>query len=136
MPTQATPGNPGARPSDLASAKDNATDALRRGKEGLSDAASMLASDVSSDLESLRRDLNNLKDTVSRFISRAGVVSSSVAGDLAESGANVASAARDQAKTFTSELEIMGRRNPLGAMAAAMMVGMLIGLVSRRRSSD
>jgi ElaB/YqjD/DUF883 family membrane-anchored ribosome-binding protein len=123
------PGNPGARPSDLASAKDNATDALR-----LSDAASMLASDVSSDLESLRRDLNNLKDTVSRFISRAGVVSSSVAGDLAESGANVASAARDQAKTFTSELEIMGRRNPLGAMAAAMMVGMLIGLVSRRRS--
>jgi ElaB/YqjD/DUF883 family membrane-anchored ribosome-binding protein len=130
------PGNPGARPSDLASAKDNATDALRRGKEGLSDAASMLASDVSSDLESLRRDLNNLQDTVSRFISRAGVVSSSVAGDLAESGANVASAARDQAKTFTSELEIMGRRNPLGAMAAAMMVGMLIGLVSRRRSSD
>jgi hypothetical protein len=73
---------------------------------------------------------------VSRFISRAGVVSSSVAGDLAESGANVASAARDQAKTFTSELEIMGRRNPLGAMAAAMMVGMLIGFVSRRRSSD
>jgi ElaB/YqjD/DUF883 family membrane-anchored ribosome-binding protein len=94
-------------------------------------------------LESLRRDLNSLKDTVSRFISQAGEVSSSVANqvsgaasDLAERGANVASAAKDQAKTFASELEGMGRRNPLGAMAAAVMVGVLIGLVSRGRSNS
>jgi ElaB/YqjD/DUF883 family membrane-anchored ribosome-binding protein len=130
------PGNAGARPSDLASARDNAAEALKRGKEGLGDAASTLASDVSSDLESLRRDINNLKDTVSRFISRAGDMSSSVASNLAESGTNMASAARDQAKTFASELENMGRRNPLGAMATAVMVGILIGLIARSRSSD
>jgi ElaB/YqjD/DUF883 family membrane-anchored ribosome-binding protein len=134
------PGNAGVRASHLASTKDNAAEALRRGKEGLNDAAGTLAGDVSSDLENLRRDINNLKDTVSRFISRAGDVSSSVAGqvasNLAESGSNMASAAKDQAKTFASELENMGRRNPLGAMAAAVMVGIVIGLISRSRGSD
>jgi hypothetical protein len=30
----------------------------------------------------------------------------------------------------------MGRRNPLGAMGAAVMFGILIGLLSRRRSHD
>ena len=48
----------------------------------------------------------------------------------------MASAAKDQAKSFASELETMGRRNPLGAMAAAVMVGVLIGLISRGRSSS
>jgi ElaB/YqjD/DUF883 family membrane-anchored ribosome-binding protein len=135
--------NPGSRSSDFANARDNVTDALNRGKEGLSNAASSLASNASNDVESLRKDLNSLKDTVSRFISQAGDVSSSVANqvsgaasDLAERGANVASAAKDQAKTFASELETIGRRNPLGAMAAAVMVGVLIGLVSRGRSNS
>src|SRR5262245_43918113 len=138
--TPGMPSNAGSKSADFASVRDNATDALKRGKEGLSDAANTLANDTSSDLESLRRDLNNLKDTVSRFVSRAGDVSSSVASqmasNLAESGANMTSAAKDQAKTFASELENMGRRNPLGAMAAAVMVGILIGLISRSRSSD
>jgi hypothetical protein len=39
-----------------------------------------------------------------------------------------------QAKTFASELETLGRNNPLGAMAAAMMVGVLIGLIGRGRT--
>jgi hypothetical protein len=74
-------------------------------------------------------------------VSQAGDVSSSVvsqvgnaASSLAEGGANVASAAKEQAKSFASELETMGRRNPLGAMAAAVMVGVLIGLITRGRS--
>jgi hypothetical protein len=29
----------------------------------------------------------------------------------------------------------MGRRNPLGAMAAAVLVGVMIGVISRGRSS-
>ena len=117
------------------------TDALNRGKEGMTSAANTLASNASNDIESLRRDLNSLKDTVSRFMTQAGEVSSSMASqvgnaasNLAESGANVAAAAKEQAKTFASELETMGRRNPLGAMAAAVMLGVLIGLISRGRS--
>jgi hypothetical protein len=42
---------------------------------------------------------------------------------------------RHQAKSFASELEGMGRRNPLGAMAAALLVGVMIGVISRGRSS-
>jgi hypothetical protein len=40
---------------------------------------------------------------------------SSDSSNLVESGANIASAAKDHAKTFASELENLGRRNPLGA---------------------
>jgi ElaB/YqjD/DUF883 family membrane-anchored ribosome-binding protein len=141
--THGTPANPGSRSSDFGAARENVSDALNRGREGLSNAASTLSSNAPTDLEGLRKDLNSLKDTVSQFISQAGDVSSSVANqvsgaasDLAERGANVASAAKDQAKTFASELESMGRRNPLGAMAAAVMVGVLIGVISRGRSSS
>ena len=91
--------------SHFGTARENVSDALNRGKEGLSNAASTLANNASTDMESLRKDLNSLKDTVSQFISQAGEVSSSVANqvsgaasDLAERGANVASAAKDQAK--------------------------------------
>ena len=59
----------------------------------------------------------------------------SAASSLAESGSDMASAATDQAKSFASELEGMGRRNPLGAMAAALLVGVMIGVISRGRSS-
>jgi ElaB/YqjD/DUF883 family membrane-anchored ribosome-binding protein len=133
--------SPGSR--EFSSARENVGEAVNRGKEGMSNAAGTLAGSAANDLDSLRRDLNSLKETMTRFMSQAGDVSSSVvsqvgnaASSLAESGANVASAARDQAKTFASELESMGRRNPLGAMAAAVMVGVLIGLITRGRSEN
>jgi hypothetical protein len=37
-------------------------------------------------------------------------------------------------KTFASEVETMARKNPLGAMAAAVCVGILIGLIGRGRN--
>lgn len=136
-----TTGTAGSRP-DFSSPKDSANDALNRGKESIANAASSLASNASYDLDGLRKDLNSLKDTVSKFVSQAGDVSSSVAtkvgnaaSSLAESGSDIASAATDQAKSFASELEGMGRRNPLGAMAAALLVGVMIGVISRGRSS-
>ena len=131
-----------SRQSDLATAKEAAGETLNRAKEELTNTASALGSNPSVDLEGMRRDLNSLKDTLSRFVSQAGEVSSSVASQVsdaassfAESGTNMASAAKEQAKTFASELESIGRRNPLGAMAAALMVGVLIGLIGRGRSN-
>jgi ElaB/YqjD/DUF883 family membrane-anchored ribosome-binding protein len=44
----------------------------------------------------------------------------------------VASAGADQAKTFATELENIARRNPLGALAGAVIVGVLIGMMTRR----
>jgi ElaB/YqjD/DUF883 family membrane-anchored ribosome-binding protein len=123
-PTSGTSSNLGSHESDIAGVKTTAGE------------------DPSIDVEGLRRDLNSLSNTISRFLSQAGEVSSSVASQVgdaassfAESGADVASAAKEQAKTFASELENMGRRNPLGAMAAAFMVGVLVGLIGRGRGS-
>ena len=123
-PTSGTSSNLGSHESDFAGAKTAA------------------AEDASTDVEGLRRDLNSLSNTISRFLSQAGEVSSSVAsqaGDaassFAESGANMASAAKEHAKTIASELENMGRRNPLGAMAVAFVVGVLVGLIGRGRGS-
>ena len=42
------------------------------------------------------------------------------------------SAANEQAKTVASELESMARRNPLGAIAGAVLIGVFIGLLGRR----
>jgi ElaB/YqjD/DUF883 family membrane-anchored ribosome-binding protein len=95
----------------------------------------------------LQHDLNNLKDTVMRFISHASdeatksareITSnvteqmSGVASDMAGKGANMASAASQQAKTLASEIEGMARRNPLGAIAGAVVIGVLIGMMGRR----
>jgi ElaB/YqjD/DUF883 family membrane-anchored ribosome-binding protein len=92
----------------------------------------------------LRRDLNSLMETVANFVSHVGSeaeksaleVTSNVAGqasDLAGKGVTMASAATEQAKTLASDLEHLVRRNPIGAMAGAVMVGALIGLIVRRR---
>ena len=50
-----------------------------------------------------------------------------VASDLAGRGTEMASTAADQAKTFASELENMARRNPIGALAGAVVIGVMIG---------
>jgi len=55
-----------------------------------------------------------------------------VANDLADRGAEMASTATQQAKSFASELENMARRNPIGALAGAVVIGVMIGLFGRR----
>jgi ElaB/YqjD/DUF883 family membrane-anchored ribosome-binding protein len=47
----------------------------------------------------------------------------------------MAEAATQQVKTFASELEAMTRRNPIGTVAGAVVVGVLIGLLARGRSA-
>ena len=98
-------------------------------------------------IRAIRDDLNSLKDTLSRFMSQASdealksarQLTSNVAGqvsdvasDLANRGSQLASSAGDQAKTFANELEGMARRNPLGALAGAVAIGVLIGVMGRR----
>jgi ElaB/YqjD/DUF883 family membrane-anchored ribosome-binding protein len=121
---------------------------LNRGKkDGVGAAAADAMDSAAADLQALRNDLNNLKDTMTKFISQAGneaaksarEITSNVAGqvgnvanDVANQGASMASAATEQAKTFATELESMARRNPLGAIAGAVILGVLIGMMGRR----
>ena len=114
-------------------------------KEGSGDAtADRLAKDVSS----LREDMTKMHDILSKFVSEAGghaartarsvsqAVASQVgstASGLANTGAEMASSATDQLKTFATELEGIARKNPLGALAGALAVGIVIGLIVRGR---
>jgi ElaB/YqjD/DUF883 family membrane-anchored ribosome-binding protein len=122
-------------------------DALNRGKDAISDAAHDAAKSSGSDLQAIQNDLNSLKETLSRFMSQAGTqavksardATSNLAGqvgdaasDLADRGSQLVSTAGDQAKTFASELESMARRNPLGTLAGAVAIGVLIGIMGRR----
>jgi ElaB/YqjD/DUF883 family membrane-anchored ribosome-binding protein len=117
---------------------------------GVSAETKKTANEAGADLQALRDDLSNLKDTVTKLVSQAGsdaakaarTATSGVANqvtdaasNIAERGSELATAASNQAKSFATELEAMGRKNPLGAMAGAVMIGVLIGLIGRGRSS-
>ncbi len=111
--------------------------------QGPSKADNLAKDKAGADLKALQSDLSDLKETVAKLISRAsnettksareiaGQVSTA-ASDIAEKGANVASVATDQAKTLVTELENIARRNPLRALAGAVAVGVLIGMMGRR----
>jgi ElaB/YqjD/DUF883 family membrane-anchored ribosome-binding protein len=120
---------------------------MSRGKEAVGVAAAEAMESDGIDLKALQDDLNNLKDTVTKFISRTGNEAAksareittniagqvgSVASDIADKGTNMATVATNQAKVFGTELENMARRNPLGAIAGAVIVGVLIGMMGRR----
>ena len=99
-------------------------------------------------MSNLRRDVASLKDTDARLASQAGgevaktarSMSQTVASQVGsttsgvtDAGSELASAAKEHAKTFASELEGMARRNPLGTIAGALLVGVIIGMMSRGR---
>jgi len=103
---------------------------------------------LAQDVSSLRADMSKLHDILSRFASEAGgqaartarnvgqtVASqvSSTASGLAAGGADAASSATGQIKAFAAELEGIARKNPLGALAGALAVGIVIGLIVRGR---
>jgi len=103
---------------------------------------------LKENLQSLRRDVASLTDTLTRLASQIGGEAAktvrdagqsfsaqvgTAAGTLADASSDLASSAKEQAKTFASELEGMARRNPLGTIAGALLVGIVIGMMSRGR---
>lgn len=109
----------------------------KMGSSGRTTGAS--ASDISADLDTLRADFNALKDTVTNYVTKksgdaldsAKKTTSDVADQIGSTASGFANTASEQAKTFASELERMGRNNPLGALAGALLVGVVIGMIGR-----
>jgi ElaB/YqjD/DUF883 family membrane-anchored ribosome-binding protein len=125
------------------SLRESVASSVSRGKEAVSAAASDAMDTAGADLKAMQSELSDVKKTVAKLVSRASDEAAksareitgqvgTAAGDLAEKGANVASVATDQAKTLVTELENIARRNPLGALAGALVVGALIGIMGRR----
>jgi ElaB/YqjD/DUF883 family membrane-anchored ribosome-binding protein len=124
------------------------SESMARSRDAISAAANDAVDAAGNDLQALRTDLNRLKDTVSNFMMQATreatksarEVSSNVvdrvgdvADDIARRGSGMAATATEQVSSVTSEFENMVRRNPIGAMAGAVVVGILIGALGRRR---
>jgi ElaB/YqjD/DUF883 family membrane-anchored ribosome-binding protein len=138
---------PSSGPSNATSeARDDIGAAVERGKANIAGAASSAGIDVAGDLRMLRADLAKLQATLATFASTVGKETGlaakdvgstvanqagAVASEVAQSGADLAASAAAQAKTFASELEAMARKNPLGTLASTLLVGVVIGMMSR-----
>lgn len=77
---------------------------------------------------------SDVGDSVSRAARQMGESMASRVEELADSSADAASAVGGQVKTFASEIDAFGRKNPLGAIASALLVGVVIGMLGRRRN--
>lgn len=140
-----TSGSHRNRPSGAATeARENIGAAF--GKSAIAEDANTTGSDLAADMRNLRADALRLQETLSRLTSTAGSQTAqaardvgstvadrvgSVASDVARSGADVAASATAQAKTLASELEGMARKNPLGTLACTLLVGVVIGMMTR-----
>jgi hypothetical protein len=81
------------------------------------------------DVTSRAEMANAIRDIGETVVAQVGTAASG----LADKSSELASSAKAQAKTFASELEAMARRNPLGTIAGALLVGVVIGMMSRGR---
>jgi ElaB/YqjD/DUF883 family membrane-anchored ribosome-binding protein len=144
---QPGPSNAGSFKGSSGEHGASIADAANHGKDALAADAANAKKAGEADLSALKDDLNKLRETIAELISNAtrdatksaremttNVADqvSGVAADFAEKGSQVASTATGQARTFAAEIESLARRNPFGAIAGAVFVGILIGMLGRR----
>jgi ElaB/YqjD/DUF883 family membrane-anchored ribosome-binding protein len=107
------------------------------------------STESAADMARLQEELAALKSTVASLIAevKGGTAKTlRVAGDLVshkvesaghmamEKGSALAETATERAQSLASELEVWARRRPLSAIAGAMLAGIVIGMLGRRRS--
>jgi ElaB/YqjD/DUF883 family membrane-anchored ribosome-binding protein len=147
---QQNAGSPGKGPgSSSETFKDKVTDALERGRSGVADSAHAAGDSLADDVARLRHDIANMQQTLAKFAAETrgeamktaqnlGSAVASQVGDAAsqagESATQYAQAATQQVKTFASEMETMARKNPLGTIGATLLVGIVIGMMTRGRA--
>ena len=80
--------------------------------------------------DSARNAIESVKDTVEDALGRGQATVSQAEATASE----ITESTKQQITTFTSELEAMTKRNPLGTLANAAITGVLIGFLARGRS--
>jgi ElaB/YqjD/DUF883 family membrane-anchored ribosome-binding protein len=115
---------------EAASVADRVSGEMKRAKDNISQSAAVAREDFAANLERLTDDVAHLRDTVSELARTVAAEVGSAAGGI---GNEVASSAKAQASSVLTQLEDTARRNPLGTIAGALLVGMFIGLFQGRR---
>lgn len=128
--------------------RDDVSSQFNKGAEKIVDKANDATNELAIDMQNLKTDMASIQQTLAKLVSGAGndayrtaqgigATVASQASDLANSAMSTAqsavSTAQDQAKTFASELEQRARANPLGTIGATLVVGIVIGMMSRGR---
>jgi ElaB/YqjD/DUF883 family membrane-anchored ribosome-binding protein len=112
-------------------------ESLTRSKQAIGSVANDAMDAAASDLESLRRDLNGFKDTLSSFMAQAGGEAAKSAREVSDAlkaqGAELAVGAAERGKSLISDIEATARRNPIGTLAVAFAIGMVLASWGRRR---
>jgi ElaB/YqjD/DUF883 family membrane-anchored ribosome-binding protein len=148
----------GYRPSKLESNDESDSDtniasSVARAEDFTSDkppkSAGMSPDSIKDDIQSLKSDLLSLKESLASLTSTAATNTMGLASDaaskvtdtvsdaaslIAEKSSNMASVASKGAQSLSVEVEDLTRRNPLAALAGAVVIGLLIGMASRGRS--
>ena len=108
-----------------------------RGQSKIGQAADGAQDDLSQELRKVRDEMSAMQKIISGFASSAGNdakrMAQNIGAQVGDIAGDMASGARDQAKTFAAELEGMARRSPLSTIGGALLIGVVIGLVSRGR---
>jgi ElaB/YqjD/DUF883 family membrane-anchored ribosome-binding protein len=108
------PGKPGG--NNPASPKGSLSSTAGEAVDAVSDAASVAYDTAKSKVD----------ETVKR--------GKAIASDASVTASDAVEAASQQIRTVSSELEAMAKRNPLGTIIGAVVVGVLIGMMTRPRS--
>lgn len=120
--------------SDLAKVD---TQKLNDVKEKASDLLDSTSSRLDSDLQALREDITKLTASVTNLVTNQAATARStvlgVVGDAQDRAMDTAADARNRVNAATADFEAAIERNPLLAVAAALVAGLFVGVLSRPR---
>jgi hypothetical protein len=83
---------------------------------------------------SVGQQLDSMTDTVKTAVGDAVDRSQAAVGKASAAAGDMAKSASQQVTTFTSELEAMTKRNPLGMLAGAFAAGIFVAMLARGRA--
>jgi ElaB/YqjD/DUF883 family membrane-anchored ribosome-binding protein len=125
-----------ANPSKLAGSQSEAFD--ERNEDAKGGEGSVVTAEIyASDIARLQQEVSALKETLSTLLAEVRTSATRTlraAGEVVtHQGSALAATASDRAHGYASELESLARRKPLSTMAGALLAGIIIGLLGRRR---
>ena len=121
----------------MAAAAERIGEELVRVKDNIASSAADAGDDLAAELRRLQKDLSAIKETIAGFgkessaeasdaASRIGAAASEAAGEFAEN-------AKKETQSVIADLETFARQNPRYVLGGALGLGLVLGLMLRRR---